>query len=311
MQKATRRCYRCDKARPIGDFVKDKSKASGYASICKLCDRDKGREYYVANREHKLARAKARHTSSSPTNVECSHCGATFQRPPGNRAKYCTPEHRRLAQQRYDRERYDPQRERARNRRKMLRRVAATLAAWSPRPEPRLLTAGPEPEPPRCGRCRTPLEQNARRKYCGPACARHAIADHQRKWYVEHRGSSIAWTAGYCHECHAAFVTRGRSAFCCEAHATRSQRRRAKQIRSKRIATAARREPIDLATVATRDRWQCHICRRKVTRATWSLDHLVPLVHGGDHTYDNVALAHHLCNSVRGADGHAQLRLVA
>jgi 5-methylcytosine-specific restriction endonuclease McrA len=53
--------------------------------------------------------------------------------------------------------------------------------------------------------------------------------------------------------------------------------------------------------LAERDAWTCHICKGDVTRETWSIDHLHALAYGGTHTWENVALAHHACNSRRGA----------
>lgn len=58
-------------------------------------------------------------------------------------------------------------------------------------------------------------------------------------------------------------------------------------------------EPIDPQRVFDRDGGICHLCRTAVEVAP-SLDHLVPLSLGGSHTYDNVALAHTLCNVRRG-----------
>lgn len=85
-----------------------------------------------------------------------------------------------------------------------------------------------------------------------------------------------------------------------------------------RISRATRRarlraawvESVDLRVVAERDGWRCHLCRKRVTEQNWSLDHLVPLSHGGEHSYVNVALAHHRCNTLRSNRGSAQLRLV-
>jgi 5-methylcytosine-specific restriction endonuclease McrA len=58
---------------------------------------------------------------------------------------------------------------------------------------------------------------------------------------------------------------------------------------------------VGLPEIAMRDQWRCHICGGKVTRRTWSLDHLVPASKGGPHTAENVALAHGRCNSSRQA----------
>lgn len=56
---------------------------------------------------------------------------------------------------------------------------------------------------------------------------------------------------------------------------------------------------IDLPTLAERDNWRCHICEKKVTEESWSRDHLIPVSFGGPHTWDNVKLAHRVCNSRR------------
>ena len=74
---------------------------------------------------------------------------------------------------------------------------------------------------------------------------------------------------------------------------------------------AARVEKIDRQYVIARDKSICHICGKRVPAGEIELDHLVPLSRGGDHTHDNVAVSHRVCNRRRGA-GHidAQLRLI-
>src|SRR5437867_4393718 len=69
-------------------------------------------------------------------------------------------------------------------------------------------------------------------------------------------------------------------------------------------------EPITRETLAKRDRWRCHICKGKVVKTNWSIDHLIPLSKGGSHLYVNVALAHRLCNIRRHTGGRVQLRLL-
>ena len=65
-------------------------------------------------------------------------------------------------------------------------------------------------------------------------------------------------------------------------------------------------EKIDRQTVFERDKWTCQICHKRVPRKTKNiklratLDHIVPLSKGGSHTYANVVLAHHICNSSKG-----------
>lgn len=146
------------------------------------------------------------------------------------------------------------------------------------------------------------------RLFCCEPCRQ--AREHQ---YVEKaKQRARVFVAGCCLECGTSFVVVGRGAYryCTEACASRAARRRAKQRRDKRIRNGVRRDYISLPAVARRDRWVCHICGRRVTRKNWSLDHLIPLSRDGLHVWENVALAHHLCNSKRGADGEAQLLLV-
>lgn len=77
---------------------------------------------------------------------------------------------------------------------------------------------------------------------------------------------------------------------------------RASDMKRRRKMKATQSEPVRIALVAERDGWRCGICRGRVTRATWSLDHVVPISKGGAHTYANVTLAHLECNTKRGVD---------
>jgi len=84
-------------------------------------------------------------------------------------------------------------------------------------------------------------------------------------------------------------------------HADPVYREAMNQLKRERYAVIGPRYLKDRALVAERDGWVCAICHGEVTRADWSLDHVVPLSEGGLHTIDNVVLAHKRCNSWRGA----------
>lgn len=71
---------------------------------------------------------------------------------------------------------------------------------------------------------------------------------------------------------------------------------KARNIRRSRAQKGTQVIPINRERVAKRDGWMCGICGKIVTRANWSLDHIIPLSRGGSHTYQNVTLAHRLCN---------------
>jgi 5-methylcytosine-specific restriction endonuclease McrA len=54
--------------------------------------------------------------------------------------------------------------------------------------------------------------------------------------------------------------------------------------------------------------WTCGICHKSIDRTLIypdhgyrSIDHVIPLSLGGEHTYDNARIAHWICNVRRGA----------
>jgi len=86
---------------------------------------------------------------------------------------------------------------------------------------------------------------------------------------------------------------------------------RTKDAALRRAAKRHNADLIDPRDVYERDYWTCHLCGLLVLPVKhqhmkaphpWgpSLDHLTPLSLGGTHTWDNVALAHFICNSKRG-----------
>ena len=66
-------------------------------------------------------------------------------------------------------------------------------------------------------------------------------------------------------------------------------------------------EEVDPLMIAKRDKYKCHICRKRVNmdldiqhNYSPTMDHLIPISLGGDHTYANIRLAHRICNSRKG-----------
>ena len=55
-------------------------------------------------------------------------------------------------------------------------------------------------------------------------------------------------------------------------------------------------ETIASLTVYERDKWKCGVCKKPVKPEEASLDHIIPLAKGGEHSYRNVQLAHLKCN---------------
>lgn len=121
-----------------------------------------------------------------------------------------------------------------------------------------------------------------------------------------------------CTDCNAIVCCRCRSkrnVVCSSCLVRRRQRIDAKRNHKRRAAGLLKLSVHDLAR---RDGNRCHICQRKVDlslsgMSKWgpTIDHLIPVSHGGTNDAENLALAHRRCNISRGNRGHAQLILVA
>ncbi len=55
--------------------------------------------------------------------------------------------------------------------------------------------------------------------------------------------------------------------------------------------------PVDREAVFHRDNGRCWICKKIVHHSDRSIDHVIPLIKGGEHSPQNVRLAHMRCNS--------------
>lgn len=130
-------------------------------------------------------------------------------------------------------------------------------------------------------------------------------------------GKGNRWVQGSCRRCGSTFVALGNgpglAAYCSDRcqHADVKERRRARKM-SASVGIVSR------ADVFTRDGFVCQLCKRSVRRSAVvphplapTLDHIVPLSRGGEHSMANLQTAHFLCNSTKGARvANDQLRLI-
>jgi hypothetical protein len=86
-------CPRCGDQVPLEEFARDRSKASGYASRCKACDREKARRYYEANRERKLAYMAERTEALREARGWQGRRQRWSMAPPGRPSPKCRNEH--------------------------------------------------------------------------------------------------------------------------------------------------------------------------------------------------------------------------
>lgn len=113
-----------------------------------------------------------------------------------------------------------------------------------------------------------------------------------------------------CRHCGKPFVAEGNSSVYCSA---KCRNRHHHTTRDKRIRDVADKDNISLDALIKRDGLTCWICGEPcdLEDAFWkdgvfiagnnypSVDHVFPLSKGGTHTWDNVRIAHRLCNTLK------------
>lgn len=125
------------------------------------------------------------------------------------------------------------------------------------------------------------------------------------------------FVAGCCAECGETFVyqhTGGPLHRFCKSLCSKRHHRR--QYRGRQRAAFV--EPVFRRKVFERDGWRCQLCKRLVSKTAVvphlrapTIDHIVPLAEGGDHSMANAQTAHFKCNSEkRELARNDQLRLV-
>lgn len=77
--------------------------------------------------------------------------------------------------------------------------------------------------------------------------------------------------------------------------------------RARRIGASVVGDTFTRLDILDRDGWRCHICGGDIPKEAThpspeygTVDHVIPLVHGGAHSSANVKAAHSLCNSKKG-----------
>lgn len=95
----------------------------------------------------------------------------------------------------------------------------------------------------------------------------------------------------------------------------------ARKTQLSRIRSQRRAETWDGVTdeqIFERDRWRCGICGQRIGKSfkaphprSKSIDHVVPLIEGGDDTAANKRASHLLCNTARrDRGGNEQLAMI-
>lgn len=120
----------------------------------------------------------------------------------------------------------------------------------------------------------------------------------------------------FCLTCGKPFVKEGQSPYCSETCKRKARRKKEAIKNDKRLRemSLSNIEDITLEGLIIRDKNICWLCGKHcdVNDSYWegstffagnnypSIDHVIPLAKGGTHTWDNVRLAHRICNSIKG-----------
>lgn len=122
-----------------------------------------------------------------------------------------------------------------------------------------------------------------------------------------------------CITCGKTFIGKSVQVSCCSAKCRKKADNRNKELlkgkRGERIKSNGRIDnDISLDKLIIRDKNICHICGEKCDTTDYvineyghfivgklypSIDHILAIANGGTHTWDNVSLAHMICNSIK------------
>ena len=172
-----------------------------------------------------------------------------------------------------------------------------------------------------CLDCGTTLTSRFRKR-CRD-CTRISRLQEGRAWYKKNatkHGTISKPCSLKCFWCGANFKGRKstyqlskQTRFYCSKECIRTACHTARKVKIER--GGSRRAPPSISDVGHRSKWTCHIClmhcyNLKRTQIHFgdpllllypTIDHIVPLVKGGASERHNLALAHFICNSIKGA----------
>ncbi len=256
--------------------------------ICPVCGKE-----FIPNTDNQVCCSS--HCAAIKNGIEtrkyrkCLYCGKLFWIPNASkcRLRYCCDECKQKAHE----ERYS-------KKEKPVKQPKRKVCAW-------------------CGR---EFEAFTNTSFCSKQCGYEANNKLQReRWREKYKPKRLI-----CKECGKEFVTEcgdTHSVFCCSACAKANEKRqerqtdrhkravaRSKEIRKKQIKKNFV-EDVAYEDIYERDNGVCQICGMPVPFEkgcddNWdgTIDHIIPLSKGGEHSMENCQLAHRICNSLKGRE---------
>jgi 5-methylcytosine-specific restriction endonuclease McrA len=129
-----------------------------------------------------------------------------------------------------------------------------------------------------------------------------------KQWDLDNPGKSYDRLKQWRKDNHERFLAYNRAHYQKDIIANRMKRRIQvlKRLAKKRSNGVG---PVDVEVIIQRTNGKCHICGKKVSKRTMSLDHLIPIAQGGPTITANLGLSHLKCNMKRG-NGRIPAQLV-
>ncbi len=154
-------------------------------------------------------------------------------------------------------------------------------------------------------------EQHASKAQTCAACG-HSFQAERKLKYCERPECRTARNTARMHRYFEGYQARTGEEYVIKRNPETRQRNSAERRARKRGARVG--APFTRQYIGERDSWQCALCGAPIDPALkWpdpmsqSLEHIVPLALGGEHSKENCTIAHLSCNS-RGGTRHAQAR---
>ena len=136
----------------------------------------------------------------------------------------------------------------------------------------------------------------------------------QRQIEKERRSTQCSFNIKTCPECEREFIAKSKGQTYCSTRCVNRKYNIKKSSEERLKGVTVIDKDITLKDLFIRDKGVCHICGR---RCNWddcywenrvffagndypSIDHVVPISKGGEHSWENIKLAHRVCNSVKG-----------
>jgi len=168
-----------------------------------------------------------------------------------------------------------------------------------------------------CGFCGNLFLRRHGRKYCSPLCAYKAGSSvfYYTKWaHIKSIKEINPYIKKKCKSCGKEFEINFQvdaREYCSKRCARRLiQQRRNYRERTNYI------EDINIMEIYFRDNGRCGICGKKIKYnlpilhpKALTLDHIIPIAKGGEHSKKNVQVAHRICNSIKRDQLNVQQRL--